>query len=104
MYISTGLMSTLFSDPELMAELQKPKVMAAFQELMSGPGGPGAFMSNPAKMQGLMADPEVGPALSKLMAKFGGGSMPGGFGGAPGGFGGAGADDDDDMDDIPDLE
>jgi hypothetical protein len=59
-----------------------------------------------------VADPDVGPVLSKLMGKYaGGGGMPGGMGGsfpAAARSGGAGAapphdDDDDDMD-MPDLE
>jgi suppressor of tumorigenicity protein 13 len=99
-----GLMGALMSDPELMASMQNPKVMAAFQELMSGPAGPMGLLSNPAKLQELMADPEVGPVLQKLMAKMGGG-MGGGMGGMPGG-GAAAANDDDipDLDDLPDLE
>ena len=47
------------SDPEIAAGLQNPKVMKAFQDLMSGPGGPMGAMSNPAKLQEMMADPEV---------------------------------------------
>lgn len=39
--------------------MQNPKVMQAFQDLMSGPGGPMGLMSNPAKLQEIMADPEV---------------------------------------------
>ncbi len=39
--------------------MQNPKVMKAFQDLMSGPGGPMGAMSNPAKLQEMMADPEV---------------------------------------------
>lgn len=97
-----GLMGALMSDPELMAAMQNPKVQKAFQELMSGPGGPMGLMSNPAKLQELMSDPEVGPVLQKLMAKLGGmGGMPGG------GMGGAAAtanDDIPDLDDMPDLE
>ena len=67
-------------------------------------------MANPAKLQQLMSDPDVGPFLQKLMAKLGpamgGGGMPGGFGG----FGGAppaqssSNDDDIDLSDLPDLE
>merc|ERR1740124_517437 len=88
-----GFMSALLSDPELAAGMQNPKVMAAFSGLMS----------NPAKMQELMGDPEVGPFIQKLMKKLGpmmGGAMPG----APGGMGGAGEDDDlPDLDDVPNL-
>lgn len=92
-----------------MAALQNPKVMAALQGMMSG-GAP-----DMAKMQELMSDPEVGPAMQKLMEKMGpmmggmggmGGMPGGGFGGA-GGMGGDESDDDDDMpdlDDLPDLE
>jgi hypothetical protein len=47
------------SDPEIAAGMQNPKVMQAFQDLMSGPGGPMGLMSNPAKLQEIMADPEV---------------------------------------------
>jgi hypothetical protein len=89
-----------------MAALQQPKVMAAFTELMSG--GAGGLMSNPAKMQELMSDPEVGPVLAKLMGKFGGaggmGGMGGMPGGMPGGMGGMAGDDDDSDGDLPDLE
>jgi suppressor of tumorigenicity protein 13 len=102
-------MADLLSDPELMAELQNPKVMEAFQELMSGPGGPMGLMSNPQKLQELMSDPEVGPVLQKLMAKMMGGAMPGATTGRS-------ADQDDgipnmdevqgdvDLDELPDLE
>jgi suppressor of tumorigenicity protein 13 len=96
-----GLMGTLLSDPELLQELQKPKVQAAFQELMSGPGGPMAMMSNPAKLQELMSDPEVGPVLQKMLNKLG--MSPGGGGAGTGpaaGFGGGAATA---SDDIPDL-
>lgn len=95
-------MADIMGDPELMNAMQNPKVMAAFSSMMSG------GMPDMSKLQGLMADPEVGPVLSKLMSKFGGGmggmggqSPFGGGGGMPGA--GAADDDDDDMD-IPDLE
>jgi len=98
-----------------MAAMQNPKVMAALQGAMGG---------NPGALQAAMGDPEVGPVLQKLMAKFGGGmgGMPGmgGMGGMPGmgGMGGMGGmpgmsendaedDDDDDLpdlDDVPDLD
>jgi hypothetical protein len=39
--------------------LQNPKVMKAFQDLMSGPGGAMGLLSNPGKLQEMMADPEV---------------------------------------------
>jgi suppressor of tumorigenicity protein 13 len=95
-----GMMGALMSDPELVAAMQNPKVQSAFQQVMSG----GA---DPAKMQELMKDPEVGPVLQKLMAKLAPGmAMPGGAA--------AGGDDDDipninehddmDLDDLPDLE
>jgi suppressor of tumorigenicity protein 13 len=96
-----GLMSALLSDPELAAGMQNPKVMAALSN-------PSELMGNPAKLQELMADPEVGPIFQKLMTKLG--PMMGGMGGMPGmgGMGGAagGSGDDDipDMDDLPDLE
>ena len=93
-----GFMESLLSDPELAAAMQNPKVVAAFSELMSGPGGPMGLMSNPAKLQELMKDPEVGPVLQKLMGKFGG--MGGGM---PGGMGGPTADVDD-LDDLPEME
>ena len=95
--------------PELAAGMQNPKVMAAFQSLVSEPGGVGGLMANPAKLQQLMADPDVGPFLQKLMAKLGpamgGGGMPGGFPGA-GGMGGSAppSNDDIDLSDLPDLE
>jgi suppressor of tumorigenicity protein 13 len=91
-----GMMGAFLSDPELMAAMQNPKVQAAFQELMSGPGGPMGLMSNPAKLQEMMSDPEVGPVMQKLMAKFGAGGM------------GAGtsmpASNNDDDDGIPNLD
>merc|ERR1712151_698191 len=49
-----GLMQILMSDPELAEGMQNPKVMAAFSEIMSAPGGPMGLMSNPAKLQELM--------------------------------------------------
>jgi hypothetical protein len=100
-------MADIMQDPELMAAMQNPKVMAALQGAMGG---------NPGALQAAMGDPEVGPVLQKLMAKFGGGmgGMPGmgGMGGMPG-MGGMGfleeegSDEDDDeigaiqIDDIP---
>lgn len=68
-----GMMGAMMSDPELMADMQNPKVQAAFQELMSGPGGPMGILSNPAKLTEMMSDPEVGPVLQRLMSKM----MPG---------------------------
>ena len=105
-----GIMQLLMSDPELAAGMQNPKVMAAFSSLLQEPGGIGGLMSNPGKLQELMADPEVGPFLQKLMAKLGpamggGAGMPGGMGGS--GMGGAGAppsNDDIDMSELPDLD
>jgi hypothetical protein len=43
-----------------MAALSNPKVMAAMQGMMSG-GAP-----DMAKIQELMSDPEVGPAMQKV--------------------------------------
>ena len=97
-----GLMEALASDPELAAGMQNPKVIAAFTSLMSQPGGPASLLSNPAKMQELMADPEVGPILMKLMAKLGGGAMGGNMGGMAGTAEEYGEMPD--MDDLPDLE
>ena len=102
-----GMMVGLMSDPEISAGMKNPKIMAAFTSLMSGPGGPMGLMSNPAKLQELMTDPEVGPFMQKLMGKVmggGGGGMGvmGGMGGGGGGMGGRGFDDDDD--DMPDLD
>ena len=57
------------------------------------------LMSNPAKLQELMGDEEVGPFMRKIMTKLGpmmGGGMPGmpgGFGGMPGAAPSAGGDD-----------
>ena len=45
---------------QLMAALSNPKVMAAMQGMMSG-GAP-----DMAKIQELMSDPEVGPAMQKV--------------------------------------
>jgi hypothetical protein len=62
------------------------------------------LLSNPQKLQEMMSDPEVGPALQTIMSKF----MGGGMGGMPGmgGMAGAraGADDHPDDDEMPDLE
>jgi len=104
-------MAGLMSDPEIAAGMQNPKVMKAFQDLMSGPGGPMGLMSNPAKLQEMMSDPEVGPFLQKMMSKVMGGgmggmggAMPGGMGGMGGGMpGGSGGFGGDGFDDIPDL-
>jgi hypothetical protein len=46
-------MNDIFSDPELLAALQNPKVMAALQK--------GDFGS-------LMSDPKLAPLMAKLMA------------------------------------
>lgn len=110
---SPDMMSGMMDDPEIKKAMENPKVVAAFQEIMNGPGGPMGLLSNPGKLQELMADPEVGPALNLMMKKMmGGGGMPGmgGMGGMPGmgGFGGmpSGGDDDGipDMDEMPDLD
>lgn len=93
-----GLMSGLMSDPELAAGMQNPKVMKAFSDLMSGPGGPMGLMSNPAKLQELMQDEDVGPFLKKLMSKMSG------LGGMPGMASPAAGVNDEDMPDIPDVE
>ena len=90
-------MADIMNDPEILQAMQNPKVMAALQELMAGPGGPMGLMSNPQKLQELMTDPEVGPVLQKLMAKFAGGAAgmnppPGNADGVP------------DVEDIPDLD
>lgn len=103
-----GLMGMMMGDPEIQAAMQNPKVMAAFGELMNSPGGPASLLSNPAKLQKIMSDPEVGPILQKIMGKLGGGMGMGGMGGGmPGGGGASGGDDDDipdlDMGDLPDL-
>jgi hypothetical protein len=71
----------------------------AFQSLMSGPGGPMGLLSNPQKLQEMMADPEVGPTLQKIMSK-----MMGGLGGMPGGAAAGRDRANDDNDDMPDLE
>lgn len=104
-----NIMQMLMSDPELAAGMQNPKVMAAFQGLLSEPGGVAGLMANPAKLQQLMGDPEVGPFLQKLMAKMGpamGGGMGGmgGFPGAPPAGAPTAGEDDIDLSDLPDLE
>jgi len=97
-----GLMSTLMSDPELAAGMSNPKIMAAFSKVMSSPGGPAGILSNPAQLQEIMGDPEVGPFMQKIMAKLGGGAM----GGMPdmSEMGEGSNDDIPDMDDIPNLD
>jgi suppressor of tumorigenicity protein 13 len=112
-----SMMAGLMSDPDMQEAMKNPRVMTALQDLMSGPGGPMGLLSNPGKLQQLMSDPDVGPVLQKLMAKFmGGGAAAGGMGGMGamggmppmgGGFGGGFGDhdgDDDAVDDIPDLD
>jgi suppressor of tumorigenicity protein 13 len=94
-----GMMGAMMSDPELMAEMQNPKVQAAFQELMSGPGGPMGLLANPAKLQQMMSDPEVGPVLQKLMGKMGGGM----FGGMNPGGAAANSGSDEDIPNLDDL-
>ncbi len=101
-----SMMAGLMSDPEIQEAMKNPKVVAAFQELMSGPGGPMGLLSNPGKLQQLMGDPEVGPVLQKLMSKFmggGAGMNPFGAGGPPGGNSGGG-DDIPDMGEMPELD
>lgn len=93
-----GLMGEFMSDPEIVAALQNPKVQTAFQELMSGPGGPMGLLSNPTKLQELMGDPEVGPILQKLVSKMGA------MGGMPGGATADAAAKDDEIPDMDDLE
>mmetsp|Transcript_854 Transcript_854/g.1350 ORF Transcript_854/g.1350 Transcript_854/m.1350 type:complete len:383 (-) Transcript_854:387-1535(-) len=105
-------MNDLFNDPDVMAGLQNPKIMAAFQGMMTGGG------MDMSKIQKLMTDPETAGFMQKIIGKMGGsmGGMSGmggmgGMGMPPGGFGGAGSGDDDmpdlddgDYDDMPDLE
>lgn len=59
----------LFSDPDIASALTNPKVMAAFQQMMT----------NPAALFQYQSDPEVGPVLMKLMSKMGMGGMGAGF-------------------------
>ena len=106
-----GIAEMLQNDPELQEAMKNPKVIAAFSELMSGPGGPMGLMSNPGKLQSLMSDPEVGPVLQKIMSKMMGGGgmggMPGmgGMGGMPDMGGGSKGDEDiPDLGDLPDLD
>lgn len=86
--VPPGVAEKLASDPDLMKAMSNPKVMEAFQ----------AMLSNPMSAMQYMNDPEVGPVIQKMMAAYGmpGGGMPGGgFGGMPGGgpgpFGGGAA-------------
>ena len=59
-----------------------------------------SLMTNPANMQVLMSDLEVGPVLQKIMSKMTGGGMPGaGMVGMPG----AGASDSKDDEGVPNL-
>ena len=65
-------MEQIMQDPEVMAAMSNPKVMAALQQCMG----------NPMAMMQYMNDPDVGPVLQKVMGKMmGGGGMPG-MGGA----------------------
>jgi suppressor of tumorigenicity protein 13 len=102
-----GLMSMFMGDPEIQEGMKNPKVMAAFSELMSSPGGPAALLSDPTKLQKIMSDPEVGPVLQKIMGKLGGGmgGMGGGMpGGAPPGGGDGNGDDIPDLGDLPEMD
>jgi suppressor of tumorigenicity protein 13 len=88
----SGILGSLMSDPELAAGMKNPKILSAFTDLMQSPGGAASLMSNPAKLQKLMSDPDVGPFMQKLASKFGpmlGASMSGGMGGL-GSMGGMG--------------
>jgi suppressor of tumorigenicity protein 13 len=88
----SGILGSLMSDPELAAGMKNPKILNAFTELMQSPGGAASLMSNPAKLQKLISDPDVGPFMQKLASKFGpmlGASMSGGMGGL-GSMGGMG--------------
>lgn len=60
-----NIFADLLSDPELASAMTNPRVMQAMQEMMS----------NPAALLQYQSDPEVGPVLMKLMAKFGAGGM-----------------------------
>jgi len=97
-----GLMQALMSDPELAAGMQNPKVMKAFQDLMTAPGGAMALMSNPAKLQQLMTDPDVGPFMQKLVNKLGP-MMMGGAGMPPFARPSHATAHAGDMPDIPDI-
>lgn len=104
-----SMMAGLMSDPEIQEAMKNPKVVATFQDLMSGPGGPMALLSNPAKLQQMMMDPEVGPVLQKIMSKFmGGGAGMDPFGGAAAGGMPTGnfssGDDIPDLGEMPDLD
>ena len=58
-----NLMGDLLNDPEMMRAMSNPRVMTAFQSMMS----------NPASILQYQNDPEIGPILMKLMSKMGGG-------------------------------
>lgn len=62
-----------FNDPNMKKIFENPKMMAAFQDIMS----------NPSSISKYANDPEVMAALGSLTSKFGGGAMPGGAGGFP---------------------
>merc|ERR1712048_951530 len=76
-----NMMAELMKDPELAEAMKNPKVVEAFQNLMGSPGGAMGLLSNPAKLQQLMSDPEVGPVLQKMMSKLMPGMGMGGMGG-----------------------
>jgi len=68
-------------DPEMMAAMSNPKVMAAMQQCMG----------NPMAAMQYMNDPEVGPVLQKMMSKMmSNPAMAGMAGGMPGGMPGMG--------------
>jgi suppressor of tumorigenicity protein 13 len=99
-----GLMSMFMGDPEIQEGMKNPKVMAAFSELMSSPGGPASLLSDPTKLQKIMTDPEVGPVLQKIISKLGGGMGGGVPGGGPPASGGGNGDDIPDLGDLPDMD
>jgi len=55
-----GKMMQLLQDPEIMAEMKKPKISAALQDVMMNPGN---FMK-------YLQDPEVSPVIMKAMGKL----------------------------------
>ena len=68
MGLSREMMDMLLADPAIASGLKNPKVVDALSQLMSSPE---SLMADPARMKALMADPETGPNLLRIMKKLG---------------------------------
>lgn len=64
-----GLFDTVMNDPEVQEKLKNPKFARALADVKA----------NPANFLMYMGDPEIGPFISKMMGKLGGGGGLGGL-------------------------